>query len=125
MHYIIYRTTDGKVLSCMKMSERIRDINVASQPDLAYIEGYIQNTKHYYVVDGELVYQEPTIDVHAYIRDQRRYKMMACDWTQAQDTPLTEAKRLEWATYRQALRDLPETNTATHVDDIVWPSQPD
>ena len=30
------------------------------------------------------------------------------DWTQLPDSPLTEEKRTEWATFRQALRDIPE-----------------
>lgn len=29
------------------------------------------------------------------------------DWTQTVDAPLSDSKKAEWATYRQALRDLP------------------
>lgn len=42
----------------------------------------------------------------AVVRAQRAGKLAACDWTQLDDTPLTNAKKLEWATYRQALRDI-------------------
>jgi hypothetical protein len=31
------------------------------------------------------------------------------DWTQTLDAPLSDAKKVEWATYRQALRDLPSS----------------
>ena len=41
------------------------------------------------------------------------------DWTQAVDAPVD---REAWATYRQALRDLP-ANT-TDPDNAVWPTKP-
>ena len=41
------------------------------------------------------------------------------------DSPLTDAKRTEWATYRQSLRDAPVTNASiTNIDDAVWPTKP-
>ena len=47
------------------------------------------------------------------------------DWTQIPDSPLTTAKRAEWAIYRQALRDIPEDySSATSLDDVVWPTKP-
>jgi hypothetical protein len=33
------------------------------------------------------------------------------DWTQLPDSQLSNSKKAEWATYRQALRDLPSTAT--------------
>jgi hypothetical protein len=53
-----------------------------------------------------------------YVRRARDSLLKACDWTQMSDNGLTDAKRSEWATYRQALRDI--TNTTP----IVWPTQP-
>jgi hypothetical protein len=52
------------------------------------------------------------------LRKIRNIRLTASDWTQAADTPLTDAKKAEWATYRQALRDLPST------DPIVFPTEP-
>ena len=52
-----------------------------------------------------------------------RNRMLAdCDWTQANDSPLFDAKKKEWATYRQALRDI--TDGATSLDDVTWPTKP-
>jgi len=34
-----------------------------------------------------------------------------CDWTQFADSPLTVEQKQAWATYRQALRDLPANST--------------
>ncbi len=58
----------------------------------------------------------------ANIRSTRNQLLKDCDWTQAVDC--TIAKKTEWATYRQALRDLPSTVTEprTFTD---WPHNPD
>jgi hypothetical protein len=45
----------------------------------------------------------------ARMRHQRDLLLSSSDWTQAHDDPT--GKRDEWATYRQALRDLPSTWT--------------
>lgn len=59
------------------------------------------------------------------IRYRRAQLLTWCDWTQAPDSPLTAQKKAEWATYRQALRNM----TAVYADavndsDIVWPNNP-
>ena len=58
----------------------------------------------------------------AQIRGQRNQLLKDCDWTQIADC--TIPKKAEWATYRQALRDLPSTITEprTFTD---WPHNPD
>lgn len=55
------------------------------------------------------------------IRTDRNSRLAASDWTQLPDTPLDSAKKAEWATYRQALRDV-----TTQVDPfaITWPTVP-
>jgi len=40
------------------------------------------------------------------LREQRDYLLAKSDWTALSDSPLTEEKRAEWVTYRQALRDI-------------------
>lgn len=60
------------------------------------------------------------------IRTERFYKLSECDWTQVPDNQLTDAKKAEWATYRQALRNLPANNSdATDLSDIIWPTKPE
>ena len=56
------------------------------------------------------------------LRNQRDDKLLLCDWTQGNDTPLGSSKKTEWATYRQALRDLP-SNTSDPKNP-TWPSEP-
>tara|TARA_R100000231_G_C5320067_1_gene163135 strand:- start:939 stop:1400 length:462 start_codon:yes stop_codon:yes gene_type:complete len=51
-----------------------------------------------------------------WFRDTRNDLLFASDWTQLSDAPLSDAKKTEWKTYRQALRDLPTTKTATYQE---------
>ena len=45
------------------------------------------------------------------IRNTRTLLLRDCDWKVAPDSPLTDLKKTEWTTYRQALRDLPSLYT--------------
>lgn len=45
--------------------------------------------------------------------------LAACDWTQVSDAPVDQAA---WATYRQALRDIPDQ--AGFSDNVTWPQEP-
>ena len=58
----------------------------------------------------------------AQLRATRNSLLVACDWTQIADC--TIAKKTEWATYRQALRDLPSTVTEPRTFS-AWPNNPD
>ena len=55
----------------------------------------------------------------AAIRAERDAKLAASDWTQLSDAPVDD---LVWAAYRQALRDLPQTQT--NPFSIIWPAIP-
>ena len=56
------------------------------------------------------------------IRDMRDGLLEDSDWMMTTDSPLTDEKRTEWQTYRQALRDLPASNTDPFS--IVFPTRP-
>ena len=57
------------------------------------------------------------------LRETRNIKLAESDWTQsATDSTLSSDKKTEWATYRQALRDLP-ANT-TDLANPPWPTKP-
>ena len=57
------------------------------------------------------------------IRSTRDALLTTCDWTQIPDVSI--AKKTEWATYRQALRDLPNTITTDPRTWNEWPINPD
>ena len=51
----------------------------------------------------------------AEFRAKRDRLLQASDWTQMPDSPLSDSKKAEWASYRQTLRDLPQ-KWASDVD---------
>ena len=53
------------------------------------------------------------------VRDERNHKLSACDWTQLADST---ADKTAWATYRQALRNVPSQDGFPWT--IEWPTQP-
>jgi hypothetical protein len=53
------------------------------------------------------------------VRDERNKKLADCDWTQLADST---ADKEAWATYRQALRDIPAQEGFPF--DIQWPEMP-
>ena len=72
------------------------------------------------------------------LRGRRDMFLQESDWTQFNDSPLSEAEKTEWATYRQELRDLPANNPNpkweknadgveddTLLPDITWPTKPE
>jgi hypothetical protein len=54
------------------------------------------------------------------VRAQRNQLLTQSDWTQLADAPLSPEQRNAWATYRQALRDLPSSFSSP--EGVVWPS---
>lgn len=56
------------------------------------------------------------------VRKTRDRLLQECDWTVGIDSPLSDDKKEEWKTYRQALRDLP--STLTDVEKVFWPVKP-
>ena len=61
-------------------------------------------------------------EVAARVRVERASKLEASDWTVLTDSPLTTAKKTEWKTYRQALRDITSAEGFPH--NVSWPSEP-
>ncbi len=53
------------------------------------------------------------------VRDDRNAKLSESDWTQVADAPVDQAA---WATYRQALRDIP--SQAGFPNTVNWPTEP-
>ena len=59
------------------------------------------------------------------IRAHRDELLAATDWTQLSDAPLDDTAKAAWATYRQSLRDIPQSQSgAAGYLDIVWPDSP-
>lgn len=55
-------------------------------------------------------------------RERRNALLAECDWTQLGDVDLTSGSKSNFATYRQALRDVPQQSG--FPDTINWPARP-
>jgi hypothetical protein len=55
-------------------------------------------------------------------RSERDFLLKKTDWTQLPDSPLTDAQKAEWSTYRQSLRDVPQQSG--FPVNVVWPTEP-
>jgi len=78
------------------------------------------------VHDGTDFGPEPPLSLDiswANLRMERNTKLVNSDWTQYNDSPLTDEVKAEWAVYRKALRDLP--HTTGDPTDPTWPTPPE
>jgi len=130
MYRILYHTSDGRIETCRKMSDELLAQQLAMTPELASINGYLQD-KRTKKVNLETLALEDIVDTFGflpfddYLRLHRNKRLTLSDWTVGADSPLSESKKAEWQTYRQALRDLPSTTSATSIENIVWPTKPE
>jgi hypothetical protein len=60
-----------------------------------------------------------------FLNRQKRNQLLAdSDWTQMPDSALTDEVKTSWATYRTALRALPEHTNWPNLEDADWPVSP-
>ena len=128
--YIVY-DSDGIIVRTGICSQH--DLHLQTIDGQFVIEGEADDASKM-IVDGKIVDKPETIYTDAdlnnqvlkIIRVKRRDKLAESDWTQMPDSPLSDSKKAEWATYRQALRDVPANNSdATDLSDIIWPTKPE
>ena len=60
----------------------------------------------------------------AKMRDKRDGYLASTDWTQFNDSPLTNEEKTAWATYRQELRNITDLNEWPNLADEDWPVKP-
>ena len=63
-------------------------------------------------------------EYHTVSRGIRNKLLLECDWTQVPDSPLTDAERETWATYRQELRDITDHTNWPKLAKDDWPTKP-
>ena len=128
MEYIVYRKADGKILRTGSCPHNMLEAQ-AKDGELVR-EGKASDLDQKINESGDIV----TCSNSAHKNDElirsfinaKICMLSASNWTQLPDSPLSESKKLEWATYRQALRDLPQLHSkAESLDDIIWPIQPE
>ena len=122
----IYDKQTGRILRCIKMNDEMLAVNLANNPHWASIDAEVKQPGRYCINLDTLAIEDLVVpvDIPAYIRQVRIHLLKGSDWTQMPDSPLSESKKAEWAVYRQALRDMPDTVTVNTVEEIVWPTRP-
>ena len=68
----------------------------SDSPEVERTKEYLDNKKEKYL--------------ESQARKIRNEKLLQCDWTQLPNSNLSEEKKEEWETYRQKLRDLPDSD---------------
>ena len=120
MKYAIYDTITGAIQGFM--SGPPKSILADCREGEEFYLNCPMDTTH--IIDNEpvtIITPPTTEELLRKIRFQRDQRLSSCDWTQMPDSPIPSGKRFEWAEYRQALRDFPET---CDVENPVWPVVP-
>lgn len=95
-------------------------IEITKERHAAFLHGINMQNKELVLSGNNLVLQDRVVVITwQQIRSKRNNLLSLSDYTQMADWPGDKAA---WATYRQALRDLPQTYT--NAADVVWPSKP-
>jgi len=128
MDISIYIKSTGQIIS---------NRNILSADDMTHLDsdtyGYIEGTHSVLIKkwNGSAVvdYSPPYIDGTntIQVRGKRNLLLQQSDWTQVPDSPLTDAKKAEWATYRQQLRDMMSSYTDSEsntVANTTFPTPP-
>ena len=126
--YLIYNTETGIIKSAIKSSNfpsnDIPDGFSCLQSEESF-QGKMIDTKTNNLIASNAELPFP-LTFAGKLRTIRGGILIGSDWTQFPDSPLTNEKKAEWATYRQALRDIPATySDADSLDAIIWPIQPE
>ena len=120
IEFTTYITSSGVILETGSTNVTLSEIPLESGQSI--IEG-IYEVEKYKIISGSAVEQD--IDFWNAIRIKRDVLLSESDWTQTADSPLTDSKKAEWVTYRQALRDVPSSNSsAGTIDAVTFPTVP-
>jgi hypothetical protein len=127
MGYIIYNTSTGKI----RMTTSVDDLNIANElkesgESVLAGSADVASEKIDITTDPHSIVSNITLlDTMVFLRQQRDGRLKDSDWTQVPDSPLSDSKKTEWQTYRQALRDLPTNYSSSDaIEDINFPTPP-
>ncbi|MDB4512138.1 phage tail assembly chaperone [Arenicella sp.] len=117
--YTKYDENTGEILLNFITSEKDLSLN---KP---FVEGWFAKDD-YVIVNGvaqktdKIALEETEEYAIAMLRLERGDLLQKSDWTQVPDAPVDQAA---WATYRQALRDLPQNTEDPSAP--LWPTKPE
>lgn len=134
--YVFYNTTDGDIYWVKTVTqakaEQLCDVN--SRMNMAYVlESDLSGPVVSHMTEELDLTTTPftvrtannkvPMSASEYARQTRNKLLTESDWTQGADSPLSDSKKAEWATYRQALRDFDHSSVTSTVG-IAWPTKP-
>ena len=112
------KTYNIKYYATKRDAEEILDNEGKSHDPKQYVQSH-------FVGDDSAKDARILADEWTNIRRERDRLLAESDWTQANDTPLSDADVAKWKTYRTSLRDLPsDQSSKTKYSDITWPTKP-
>ena len=120
--FVIYDST-GKILRTGTCPDN--DYELQCGADEFIMEGFADDESQM-VVEGQIVNKpEDSVELGLVIRKnkaERNELLRGTDWTQANDSPLSDADQLKYRTYRQALRDLTTHENWPELQEEDWPT---
>lgn len=131
MEILIIYNSDGKILGGTSVDENTKagvQQSIADQGNFSLVH-HSMPQEGQKVVDGAVVQEDievPVVPTLERLREVRTRLLEECDWTQFPDSPLSNSKKTEWATYRTQLRNLPNNYTNDDdITDVTWPTKPE
>ena len=129
MSYFVYLNDGGYIVSEFQTEDEADNL-VAANDDGAMSKiaapSDSDTVNYLNYIDGNFVAETADDILAENLIDFRinRNKMLSdSDWTQMIDSPLSDSKKTEWQTYRQALRDMPSQEGFDPLNP-TYPTQP-
>lgn len=116
------RVVNGIVVEAVELPDGLRPEDVYHPDIAADFRAPVEDVAAGWVEDGDGYSPPPpqgNDDLAAAARATRDQLLRDCDWTQVSDAPVDKTA---WATYRQALREVPEQAGFPSI--IDWPVAP-
>jgi hypothetical protein len=135
--YIFYNNVDGKIFYVRKIKSdsKANEILACNQSfpmsykKLSEVTGNFTSDREQKIdltttpISIVKTVSRKMISINVEVKEQRNRRLTASDWTQSVDSPLSDSKKTEWQTYRQALRDL-DYASLTEGQTVTWPTEP-
>lgn len=123
--YIVF-TSDGTITRCFRQTiEPVLEVGESLLIDNSITKITEVDWRAKKVEDGAVVDRtnyQPDVEPQNIAR--RDTELLASDWSQLPDSPLTDEQKTEWRTYRQALRDLTTHSNWPNLNEADWPLIP-
>ena len=118
--YTIYNPETGQIVKSIRCPSEMLEINLSGTEK--YIDGFY-NPSTFLIRNGEAVEIVENNSENERINLTRRHsELKGSDWTQLPDGALSDSEKSNYATYRQALRDITTHSNWPNLNDSDWPT---